>query len=285
MSSATPVRLAAGVLDASHRSAVPGRRGGRPQRLPERCAHQHRHPPQGVQRRGPIDRAALRFPARAGEPRADDVRVAAYRGPGEPHVAASPQPRGARCAARGARRMGGDPLRVHGAIARSRGVDDCRVLHGQRGLRGSREAAGAGGARLLRLGSRPRSLPLLRHHRSAGRSIEDTQRGRQRGPHRLRVRRGRRGHHAARREDARHRRGALRRNPGLDAPPDEGGRGAVGVHRDAGDERPGAEDPLAPLLRGERVVASSTIRFRRATTRTTPSSTSTRSRCRGSGCS
>ncbi len=130
--------------------------------------------------------------------------------------------------------------------------------------------------------ARERAVPQPRAHQPADRPLQ----ARARHGGRLRPRRegARRRHGRQRREDARDGLGAhardVRRAEQRDAAREGQGRGLrARLHRPA--RHAGPEAALAPLLRGDRGLARSTIRSPAASTRTTRSSSSTTRSSRG----
>ena len=113
-------------------------------------------------------------------------------------------------------------------------------------------AAGARG--LLSLRTRQRSLSHLRDHQSAGRSLEIRGAAEERIPHRRRGRPRRERPHRARRQDARHRRHHGQRGVRYLHPAARARRREIRALIRDPDEREGAEDPLAQILRGSRAV-------------------------------
>ena len=228
-----------------------------------------RHRASGVPQFGEVGRVALRLPGAAGEHRADDVQAERREPPRQSRLADAAQLRRDGAAAQGDAGLGAALLRLHGPLARPpRLLADRPAAWASRCSRSTAPERAKALRRLFR-GSEPQRLfPHLRDHQSAGRARQGLGRA-GRGPGRAHRRRGRRRHHHPRRQDARHlldhgERG-VRRQPAAA----EARRGGARLLLRAADERQGPARAVAQVLRGRARSRCSTIRSRRASTRTT----------------
>ena len=232
-------------------------------KLVRRC-----HRASGVPQFGSLGGLALRLPGAAGKPRADDVQAGRREPPRQPRLADPAQPRRDGPAPEGAAGLGRTVLRLHGPLAGPPRLGAGRPAGRPRSVREAQRGARQGLRQLLRGGAPQRLFPHLRDHQSAGRARQGLGRADPR-PGRGDRRRGFGGHHHPRRQDARHELDHGERGVRREPAAAETRRGAACLLVRAADEHQGACAYCRASPTRRMRCRCSTIRCRRASTRTT----------------